>query len=349
MAHLHRMVFKTNDRADGTGLDSYRTYFRRVFLENPSRDATLPSWVYEADDGGIVGFLGVVPRWMALNGQRVRAAISPQFVVDPRSRVGFVAVRLAKALLEGPQDLSIADEANDTARRIWEGLGGTTSLLHSLYWTRPLRPARLALSLLRKRRGLKILAAAARPLAPIIDALALRIPSSHLYQFKPHGSVADDLSDGTFLECLPKFAGAKSLRMEYDRPTLHWLLELAQQRKAGGHLQTAMIRNEQKVIGWYLYHLDEAGMAEVLQIAADLPSIHEVLDHLFYDASSQGAIAATGRLESRFLQALSDKYCLFHRRGPWVLVNAKNPEILRSFQCGDAFFSRLDGEWSLGF
>jgi len=30
-------------------------------------------------------------------------------------------------------------------------------------------------------------------------------------------------------------------------------------------------------------------------------------------------------------------------------VNARKPEILRSFQSGDALFSRFDGEWCLGF
>jgi hypothetical protein len=49
------------------------------------------------------------------------------------------------------------------------------------------------------------------------------------------------------------------------------------------------------------------------------------------------------------MQALSDKYCVFHRRGPWVLVRATNPQVLRSFQNGDVFFSRFDGEWGLGF
>src|SRR5207249_10440499 len=105
----------------------------------------------EEGGGRIVGFVGVGRRGLSMNGHRLLAAISSRFVVDPAGRAGVVAVRLAKAFLDGPQDLSISDEATDVSRRIWEGLGGTTSLLHSLHWTRPLRPARLALSLLRNR------------------------------------------------------------------------------------------------------------------------------------------------------------------------------------------------------
>src|SRR3989475_11574528 len=135
------MVFGPRGRTDAAGLDSYPAYFTRVFLDNPSRDVRLSSLVCEEGGGRIVGFLGVVPRGMSMNGQRLLAAISSQFVVDPAGRAGVVAVRLAKAFLDGPQDLSISDEATDVSRRIWEGLGGTTSLLHRIHLTPPPRPA----------------------------------------------------------------------------------------------------------------------------------------------------------------------------------------------------------------
>ena len=86
-----------------------------------------------------------------------------------------------------------------------------------------------------------------------------------------------------------------------------------------------------------------SGVAHVLQIAADPAAIADVLDHLFYQAGEHGASAVTGRLEPRFLQALSDNTCVLHRRGPWVLLNARRAELLHSFECGDAVFSRLDG------
>ena len=47
------------------------------------------------------------------------------------------------------------------------------------------------------------------------------------------------------------------------------------------------------------------------------------------------------------MQALSDKYCLFHRRGPWVLIKANQPELLHSLESGATCLSRFDGEWSL--
>jgi hypothetical protein len=347
VARLHEQVFVPSGQSPRSGPDQYRAHFSRVFLDNPSREAGLPSLVYEEDDGRVVGFLGVVPRRMSMNGQRFYAALSSRFVVDPASRTAIVAVQLAKSFLEGPQDVSIADEATDVARSIWEGLGGTTALLHSIYWTRPLRPARLALSFLRNRASLVPLAMIADGPSRIVDALATRLPRSHLFQSPPR-VFDDELRCETFLARLPEFAVA-SLRVEYDEGTLRWLLELAAHRKHVGNLQKVVIRNNEAVVGWYLYLLDRSGVADVLQIAGKPSSIHEVLDHLFYQTWRQGATAVTGRLEPRFLQAFSDKYCLFHRRGPWVLVKARRPEILQAFQSGDTFFSRFDGEWCSGF
>lgn len=344
VARLHRTVFGLDN---SLGLSAYHDYFTRVFLENPAGDGPLPSLVYQEDDGGVVGFVGLVPRRVAIDGHHFQAVVSSQFIVDPTSCVGLVALRLAKAYIEGPQDLSIADEANDISRKIWEGLGGTTALLHSLYWTRPLRPAQLALSYLRQRRGFAPLAAAS-PLASLADALATRLPGSHFRQSEP-ASCADDLCGPAVLAHAPEFCRPTSLRVEYDARTLQWLLDRAATRNAGGRLLKAAVRNGSKVLGWYVCLLDRHGVGDVAQLAATPSSIHDVLDHLFYHAWRQGAVGVTGRLDPRFMQALSDNYCLLHRRGPWVLVKTRKPELLRAFETGNAWFSPLDGEWSLRF
>ncbi len=348
VARLHHATFTPSASNDGASLDRYRAYFTRVFLHNPSRSAALPSLVYEGPDGRVIGFLGVAPRRMMLNGQPVQAAISTQFVVDPSAHAGFVAVRLAKTFLDGPQDLSISDEANDTTRRLWEALGGTTALLHSLHWTRPLRPGAFALTVLGNRRALAPLAAMARPAAAIADALATRLPASHFYAAPVCGPI-EDLDEGTVLEHLPAFAGRSALRVEYDARTLHWGMERARQRKRDGALHACVVRAGGRLAGWFVYHLGTDRIADVLQVAATPASIQAVLDALFRRARADGALAAAGRLEPRFLQAFSDNYCVLHRRGPWVLVHARRQELARCFQGEHTFFTRLDGEWSLGF
>jgi hypothetical protein len=347
VSRLHRLVVQpVHD--DESWRAAHEEYFRSVFLGNPWQAAGLRSLVYQEDDGRLTGFLGVVPRAMTMNGQRLQAAVSSRFVVDPAAHVGVVAVQLAKAFLEGPQDLSIAAEADDLARKIWEGLGGTTSLLHSLHWTRPLRPARLMLSMMRGRPHLVPVALAVAPLAAMIDALLVRMRDSQFYQGTPQGSSADHLTAEALASRLPELAGQGSLRVVYDDETFRWLIERARQRRASG-LHAAVIRKRHRVIGWYLYCLDPDRIASVLQIAADAPAMPDVLDQLFHQARQHGALAVAGRLEPRFLQSLSDKFAFFHRRGPWVLLDSKRPELLRSFESGDACFSRLDGEWSTAF
>src|SRR5256885_3811233 len=106
VARLHETIAEP-EAASCAGQPPLNGYFTRVFLDNPSRDDTLPSLVYEDDDGQIVGFLGVVSRRMLMNGEPLKAAICSQLVVDPACRRANVAVQLAGTFLDGPQDVSI--------------------------------------------------------------------------------------------------------------------------------------------------------------------------------------------------------------------------------------------------
>src|SRR5437773_12340279 len=82
---------------------------------------------------------------MSLRGRPLTAAVSSQFIVEPKDGSGMVAVHLAKTFLSGPQDLSLADEAGMASRKLSESLAGTTAVLYSLYWGRLLLPCRFGL------------------------------------------------------------------------------------------------------------------------------------------------------------------------------------------------------------
>jgi hypothetical protein len=47
--------------------------------------------------------------------------------------------------------------------------------------------------------------------------------------------------------------------------------------------------------------------------------------------------------------ALQGKRVLLQNRGVWTLLHARDPSLLVPFLRGDAFFSRLDGEWWMRF
>lgn len=245
-------------------------------------------------------------------------AICSHFAVDPNRR-GQLGLRMMKQCLEGPQDLSITDESGDNTRRLWEWCGGKTALLYSIHWTRRLRTSR------------------------VTDNLgALPVTT-------PFGS-RENLDDTTLAERLPDFAGGRSLRPDYSDGSLAWIMSRATTRFAGGPLKKVLVRDEgQQIAGWYLYYARRGGVSEVLHIAARKDTVGQVLDHLIDDASQCGATALAGRLDPAFAQELSERDCVLYRRGHWTLIHSVRPELLHAIERGDAFLTRLDGEWCLHF
>ncbi|HEY1266891.1 MAG TPA: hypothetical protein VGH16_06515 [Candidatus Binatia bacterium] len=349
VAELHRKVFQTGDAPSLDLQRAYRSYLTRIFLRHPWRDQSgITSLVFEENSGEIAGFLGVVPRPMSFNGRPVRAAVSSQFIVDPARRSTLAAVKLLQAFISGPQDLSIADEANDASRKLLESLGGSTALLYSLYWFRILQPARFLLS----RAGAGMPRSVARVLLPacrLIDAVTVRLPRSPLRRSEP-SVTGVDLGTAHLLECLSRVPRRCALRPEYTERSLDWLLSVIARNHEWGDLRKVAVRNDRgEIAGWYIYIVAPNGLGEVLQIGADERTIKLVLDHLFDHAARHGASALSGRFEPSFVQQFHEKYSMFHHRGHWLLVHSNDPELAQTIHRGDAFLTRLEGEWSMRF
>jgi hypothetical protein len=323
------------------------SYFREMLFENPWRDPELPSWVAE-ENGRISGFCGVMPRPMLLRGRPIRVAVSSQFMVDPDWSSGLTALQLAKACISGPQDLTLADGAHDLSRRAWIGIGGTAALLYSLHWTRPLRPARYLLSLLQEHDALPLpLTLAARPLGAMIDALAARLRPNRFHR-EENDLSEDALDPAAMLAHLPEVLRGSALQPVYDARTLAWLLEQTARKKRHGTLRArAVLDGERRLIGWYLYYVLKGGVSEVVQVAARDGSFDGVLRRLLADAWRHGAAAVRGRLDPRYAQDISNRNCWLRREGTWTLVHSRHAEVIDAIQQGDAFLSRLEGEWWL--
>jgi hypothetical protein len=54
-------------------------------------------------------------------------------------------------------------------------------------------------------------------------------------------------------------------------------------------------------------------------------------------------------MEPELAAALQGKRVLMQNRGVWTLLHARDSDLLVPFLRGDAFFSRLDGEWWMRF
>ncbi len=324
-------------------------YFRQVLFANPWVDPQIPSWVAEAH-GQLVALQAVVPRPMSFRGRRVRVAVSTQFMVDRARADGLTAFHLIKACLSGPQDLTLADGVNDEARKIGRAMGGAVPLLYSLHWTRPLRPAAMAVARLAERAQLGLPARlAASALARPIDALAARLgPNRSLREVRADVDVP--LAPATMLEHWSEVTRPYALVPAYDPASLVWLLDQAAAKRRHGALRSrAVCDRRQGVLGWFHYYLRGGDVGEVLQIVARNGAFERVLRVLLADAWRRGAIGVHGRLEPHHAQELSDAHCWMRREGTWTVVHSRDPALAAAFHDGTAFLSRLEGEWWLRF
>jgi hypothetical protein len=336
---LRRKSFSRSERPAAAALADY---FEHVFFRNPWRDETLPSLVYVDPSGRPIGFLGVVPRRATFQGEPLRVAVSTQLMTDPEHR-GVAAIELIKALLAGGQDLCFADLANDLSRRLWEGLGGDVALVPSLSWTQPLRALRYYGTLLGETVGARALALGLRPLSWAVDAFA----PAWLHR---DGLRPDPLTPETMAAHLPELLHGVALRPEYDATALRWLLDQLAAKRALGELRGAALRDpEGGLVGWYLYYANRGGVGQVVQVVAAKGRYGAVAHAMFHDAWHRGLTALAGRLEPQLVPILAERDGAVIRAAPWVLVHSPRPDVLAAIQRGDAFLSRLEGEWWLSF
>jgi len=324
VALLYAKVFGHRVQA----LEGLQATLHEVFFCHPWPDDRLPSLVYEAKDGRILGCLGVV-------------------MVDPDSRTTLAGVELIRAFLSGPQDVSISQGTTES-RRIFEAVGGTTSLLHSMGWIRVLRPSRYVLGSLRGRGLPAGIAAALTPVCRAADALAGRIRP---FRLSAAGLSGEPLEPETLGICVSELSRDRALRPTYDAGSLKWLLDLLARQTGEFALHGTIVRDARaEIVGGYLYRQSSTGVGDVVQIVADPKWAEAVLDHLFSDAHRRGLTAVSGQLDPRFLPALGAKHCLFTRGdGSWLMAYSRDPEVLGAIHRGDALLTRLEAEWWIGF
>lgn len=345
------LIWKVLHERKGPAPPSLRSHLQELFLRNPWMDDGIVSRVFENTQGKVLGFFGAVPRRMSIQGERIRLAFGSNLVVDPESRASVTAMQLVRAFMKGSQDISITDSANDMSRPLLRSLGFNVVPIYSLQWARPLRASQYALNglsrLKKESRAVGMITSAAKPFCGLIDVLAARTRLSPLRQLQPTTS-DEDLDTETLLECLTAMPAKNWIVPEYDRDSLNWVLDFVAKRKVFGDLRKALVRDKDgKIIGWYIYSIAPGAVGEVFQIGAESPSTGIVLDHLFYDAWKHGLAGIHGRMEPQFMQELTSRSCFFLRHGSWTLIQSNRPQLLNLFQSGTAFFSRLDGEWSL--
>ncbi|MBK9313231.1 MAG: hypothetical protein IPM55_03115 [Acidobacteria bacterium] len=354
VASLHRRVFDVGGKAERELIskkliESYTRYFDNIILDNPWRDSTISSLVYENESGRITGFLGVMPRQMMMDGRSISVALSSQFVVEQESRSSGVGIRLLQAFLAGPQELSLTDEANHTSRRLWEALGGTTALAYSFNWTRLLRPSEYVASQIQRLIPFAPVSALTRPFVRGIDRILVKKYPQRFQQIMPN-LIEKELTIDLFLENYQGLIDGRRLQPEYDMQSLQWLSNVISHNKELGSLRkVALYKQNNDLAGWYMYLLKPGGKSSLIQLLAKKNVASEVLDHLFHDALLHGSNAITGRLDPQHSLILAEKYCTFACGTPWMLIHSHNKDLIQSICLGEALLTGLEGEFCMRF
>lgn len=342
VAELHERVIGTS--AANTPV-SLTDHFTRIFLHHPWNDESLPSLVYEGEDGRVAGCIGVMPMPMIFMGEKITAAISHNFIVEPGARSLMAGLELSRTFLAGPQELSLA-EGNNLSRSICESFNGSVSLLYSLSWIKPIRPGRYLLLFLGKRGLPPLLRCFLQPFCSLSDNLAPLLLKGQFLHAAPDVE-SEELDPPSLARYRSELAGKTALRPDLDAESLTWLLETLEQRTDRGNLQKILVRDRNgRVIGWYIYYAHRGNVGHVVQVGAADDSAELILEHLFHHARQRGVAALTGQFDPAMFEGFCRKQCVFHHDGnSWMLVHTRHPEILQAINNGKACLSRLEGEW----
>jgi hypothetical protein len=311
-------------------------YFRRTFLEHPWVDPEIPSLVVESEPGRVAGFLGSHVRRFMLDDRPIRLACSGQLVTHPDARHQAAGAFLVRQYLDGPQDLTITDGANEPARLLWEKLGGETLHLRSIDWIRVFKPLSVGVEYATRNRG----AALAHALRPVLGARRPRVdePAGTTEELTPEGLVA----------ALEDVAPMFRLHPAYDAAFVSWLFRELEAVQSRGRVLRSLVRSDDgRALGWYVAYVRKGEVGDVVQVGATERTVDVVLDHLFREAVANGASAVRGRLEAWLQPALAVRARFLRYTGN-ALAHAREEEILRVIRSRRALLTRLDGEWWMG-
>ncbi len=265
VAALFQKTFRNTDARAPASLEAHLC---DVYLDHPWYDPEVASRVHVNDAGRVTGFVGVFPGRFELGGRPVRAAIAGTLMVEDREADPLAGAKLLRALVKGPQDISISETTNPLSQGLWERLGGVVVPLLSLDWFRVTRPGGAAVAMLAERHPS---GAALAPAGWVVDRIGARFLGGHMKPARLPQRVTrqTDASDDEFAAAVRELAGFSALRPAWSDADLGWFLRHAAEKERYGKLHRSIVRNgKDKLIGCYLYHAHAGGTGRVLQVLA---------------------------------------------------------------------------------
>jgi hypothetical protein len=332
---LHRKMFPRLSR------DTSSRYVAAL-TQNPWRQNDIAPLVCEETNGDLIGFLGVMPRRMALRGHPVRAAVLSSFMVDPERGSPVVAAALLRRVLDGPQDLTYGDGASDRMRRLWEANGRTFVAHLSMRWIGIVSPARFAAQRLRPRGpALRVTAAVLDRVSPIADRAVAGFTRA---TGGARGGPSVRTRAMTSGELATRIGGIadRSVRPVYTPDELSWLLSYLGRSDGRAPVRCLGVELDGRQVGWIVVrHSIGDATIQVLQMGSRPGHAGDVLRAAFSLSREEGAASVQGRVDAAILRELWDHGCVL-TRGPWFLIDAPDPELVHAVHAGDAFISSLE-------
>ena len=322
------------------------SYLNKLLFANPHRHDKIRSLVCEDESGSIVGFWGVIPRRMRLRNRTLLVAVGFLLNVAPEVRKRGIGTQLLSVYLDGPQDLSISDRATEAFKRIYLPLGGTVAPLNTLVWHWPLRPARHALTLVRKKNlPISKFLFWAGPLCDIADSFLKAKIEAH-YSLK---LIDNPLNSNDLLECTRKLHSNDTFQFEESHTDLSWFVEILNERNSAGELHILMCNNDTgALIGWCVYGVHD-NEVEILFINYVHKYTQEFMWHVEAKLYRAGYTVVHGRLKKTLFDVMYNKNIYITMKAHWALFHTNDVELKNLILRGDVNISRLDGGWWLRF
>ncbi|MER8918282.1 hypothetical protein [Mesorhizobium sp. M0802] len=345
---FQRMLRKKRGPAPASLVD----YMRRFYLDAPDWGSGLRSLVHVNDAGQVSGFVGVHALPMKFNGRQLYAAICSSLMVEDHETDPMAGARLLKAFLDGPQDISFSETANDTSVKLWTRLRGVVLPQYSLDWVRVMRPATFMLSLFANHMKLAWMF---NPLARIVDRLYLRKMKGS--QRRWTGVVANassrgafrtsEIDSGSFAGLLEPLCAQSPLRPQWAEGQLNYILGDAAQKPDFGELVYVSVASPNGAnVGAFAYYARPDAIGRVLQVLALPGQAGPVIDCLVEHAARRGVSGLRGRVQPALLEAMLVRRIAFIPVASTV-VHSRDPELLDAMKNAQVFLNGLAGEqWS---
>lgn len=331
---------------------SLADYMRRFYLDAPGCGEGINSLVHVDDAGSVSGFVGAHVLPMTFNGRKLHAAICGSLMVSNPEADPMAGARLLKAFLDGPQDLSFSETANDVATQLWTRLRGVVLPQYSLDWVRVIRPLGFAVSLAASRFGV------VRVFSPLVSA----VDSLHNRRIKPGTRNWSGIAAGQptttplrasqiegpeFIRLLDPLTNQFALRPDWEASSLDWILTDAGQKPDLGELVFASVASPSgSVVGAFAYYAKQGGIGRVLQVLARPGQAGNVVDCLVDHAAAHGVCGLRGRTQPLLMEAMLPRRIAFVPVASTV-VHSRDEELLKTMTGSQAFLNGIAGEqWS---